>query len=525
MVAQSSGSQLRVEPAALPRRIAMLVTLCAYLSACTSWKTQSVAPEQVFLTKQPKQVRVTRADQSRLVLVNPEITGDSLVGELPGSGKQGQPSRRAGVPLAEVKQVAIQGVDAGKTILLGVGLGVTALVVIAAATYDSPSLVDDNHPAVSCPLVYSWDGEGWRLDSGTFGGAIAAALARTDVDNLLYATAQAGWLRLRVANELDETDYLDGLSVLAVDHDPEVTVAPDADGGIHTLEALTPVADARDFRGADALARVRVRDGWSWESNPTRRDTALAADIRDGIELVFAKPPAVGFARLVVDGHNTPWAAHLTQEFVHAHGRATQAWYDSLASSPEMAHRLGSMMAREGFLKASVRTAEGWEPQGFIWEAGPEIVKRQVLPLDLSRVPGDSVRIRLESAPSFWLIDYAAIDYSVPRPITVHHIALDSATDGEGRNVGDLIKSEDGRHYIMTNGEAAELAFRVPPVPAGRARSYLLRSTGWYRIHGPEMKEPDLPLLDAIVNAERGASRVAVARLNDALAVLHRSRP
>lgn len=61
----------------------------------------------------------------------------------------------------------------------------------------------------SCPLVYSWDGQRWRLDSGTFGGAIMPALARTEVDNLLHAVPVGDSLRLRITNELNETDHLD----------------------------------------------------------------------------------------------------------------------------------------------------------------------------------------------------------------------------------------------------------------------------------------------------------------------------
>jgi hypothetical protein len=39
--------------------------------------------------------------------------------------------------------------------------------------------------------------------------------------------------RLKVANELRETDYVDALHVLAVDHEAGLAVAPDASGGNH----------------------------------------------------------------------------------------------------------------------------------------------------------------------------------------------------------------------------------------------------------------------------------------------------
>jgi hypothetical protein len=467
-------------------------------------------------------VRLQLVNGATLVLARPAIIGDSLIGAPPGSNPK-RIAQRLAVPLSDIQSVEVQRVNGGKTALLVAGLGITAMAVIAAAT-----CCDDVAPAssgsggyggdapVSCPLVYSWDGARWRLDSGTFGGAIAPALARVDVDNLVYATAEAGLLRLRVANEQNETDYLDALSVLAVDHDPGLLVAPGSDGQLYALGSLISPLSARDFRGRDALPRVRSADGWNWESNPSNRDTALVADIRDGIELAFPRPETRQ-AHLVLDGNNSPWSAHLMEQFIAAHGRDTRAWYDSLSSHPELARRVGSMLAREAFLGVSLWTGASWVSLGSIWEAGPEIAKRQVFPIDLSRVPGDSVRIRLESAPSFWLIDHVALAAAQSEPVSVTELWPERAVDRSGANVLGLLHSMDQREYVMENGASAELRFRVPDVPRGKARSYLVRSSGWYRVHGPETEAADLAVLHRVLTEEHGASRLSVARFNDAL--------
>ena len=512
-----------------PAHLAAIAILAPLASGCMTWKTQSAAPEQVLAEKTPDRVRVTRPDGSTMELVHPLIVGDTLAGTRLGSSGTTSNSRIA-IPLSDVQSVSIRQVNAGRTALLIGGLGVTAIAVIGAATRADPppppppSTSDTPPWGVSCPLVYSWDGTTWRLDSGTFGGAIAPALSRTDVDNLVYATAQDGMLSLRVTNELNETDHLDALSVLAVDHAPGLTVAPDAAGRVHTLGQLMAPATARDFRGADALARVAAADGWNWESNPTQRDTAVAADIRDGLELVFPNP-RVQYARLVVDGNNTPWASHLMQEFVGAHGRATQAWYDSLETYPHLARGLGTMIAQQAFLGVSVWADGRWQQQGYIWEAGPEIVKRQVFTLDLSRVEGDNLRIRLESAPSLWLIDYVALDSSAPATLEVHEVFAESARNHPGADVSDRLRFRDGRDFVMEHGDGAEMRFQVPGVPAGRSRSYLVRSSGWYRIHGPETAAPDTKVLARVLTEPHGASREAVAKFNHALLTLARVQP
>jgi hypothetical protein len=516
-------------PRGLIGRAVLLTLIGLPAEGCMSWKTQPVAPDQV-VAQRPDQVRLTVAGGGTVVVVGPTIVGDSLIGAPAGANPK-HIAQRLAIPLSDIQSVEVQRLNAGKTALAVAGVGITAAVVIAAATWDGPfgnssgsgsSSGGDTYGA-SCPMVYSWDGSSWRLDSGTFGGAIAPALARTDVDNLAYATAQNGILRLRVANELNETDYLDALSLLAVDHDLGLTVAPGGDGRLYALGSLASPMSARDFRGRDALARVHAADGWNWESNPSDRDTAIAADIRDGIELAFPKPHTPE-ARLVLDGNITPWATHLMQEFIAAHGRDTRAWYDSLATHPELARRMGTMLAQEAFLGVSVWTGHQWAPQGYIWEAGPEIIKRQVFPLDLSRVQGDTIRIRLESAPAFWLIDQVALAAAGAELGSVTEVWPESAIERSGADLSDLLRSQDRTYYVMENGASAELRFRVPSVPAGRGRSYLVRSAGWYRIHAPETQPADVALLHQVLNEEHGASRLSVARFNDALRSMQASQ-
>jgi hypothetical protein len=253
----------------------------------------------------------------------------------------------------------------------------------------------------------------------------------------------------------------------------------------------------------------------------------VAADVRDGLELEFSRPEGAGQATLVLDANNTPWAAALMQQFVAAHGRETDAWYASMNANPLAALTLGQRLAREGFLQVSVRTDEGWEPQGLVWEAGPEVAKRQAMRLDLSGVEGETVTVRLESIPMFWNIDRVAMDFSWtdesgPALEVLEVEAQSARLEADGRDVTAVLSAIDASHVVLERGETAELEFLVPPVSDGSARSYLAVSTGWYRIHAAASDaEPN----EAVVRIEQDyhpgdLSRLAVAELNDALAAL-----
>lgn len=368
----------------------------------------------------------------------------------------------------------------------------------------------------SCPLVYSLDGGEWWLDSGTFGGAIMRAMQRTDTDNLDRLAPANGLLRLRVTNELNETDHIDALKVLAVDHPAGTRIVPDSRGGLHVIRNPDPPLAAHDFDGNDALVRVARSDGRSWESVRRLRDASRREEIRDGLVLVFRRPPA-NDVHLIVDGNNTEWAAHLMSRWIAARGPGVQAWYDSLNAKPQLARMLAERVAEQAFLEVSVRIGDKWQRQAMIWEAGPEISKKQIVHLDLGGVRGDSVLVRLEAPPAFWRIDAVALEAARYADIRIHPVSASSAVPHEGNDPLSSIASTDNDYLTLETGEWVELAFADPYRRRDRTRSYLLRSTGWYRIHTPAEASPDDGLLGQVENDVNGLSRIATWMLNESI--------
>ncbi len=496
------------------------ITLVTFGLGCSTWKSPEVPPAQVVTEQRPDHVRVLWSG-GETEMWHPRIVGDSLVG-VRIAAEHGDSAGQVAVALADIFQVQVRGVSAGKTVaLVGIGVGVLLVIAAAASEASSPKPVCTGSTCQSCPFVYAWNGHDWQLASGTFGGAIMPALARTAVDNL-PAVPPGSTLQLRITNELQETDYVDRVAVLAVDHPPTVTVAPDGQGHLHSVGQLTPPLAARDFRGHDALARVRGTDGWAWESGPADRDSSVDADVRDGLELTFPRPSGASWAQLVIDAANSAWAEYMMGRFVSFHGTGTDAWYDSVAAHPALAAEIGAMMAREIYLVAYLDVDGRWERRGVVREAGPEVWKRQVVSLDLRGVTGDVVRVRLESAPALWLIDRVAMDYAASLPLEIHELAAARAVDHRGTDVRPQLLDVDRRYYRLEPGDAADLTFAVPPVPRERTRSYVLVTHGWYRLHVPATGAPQTALLQRALTEPLAASRIVTGDLQHAVAALDR---
>jgi hypothetical protein len=499
------------------RSVAAVAIVLLAVSSCRTWQ-EWTGPPAAALADRPDRIRITNSEGRLLTIVSPVLEGDSLAG-LPLFGPMGVQAPRIAIATSDIQRIELRRISGART-AFAVGGGVTLLLVAAAAVQAaSEDPAPPSGDVTSCPLVYSWDGERWRLDSGTFGGAITEALARTDIDNLDYATASAeGIVRLKVANELAETDYVDALRLLVVDHPLGTMVAPSSEGELLGLLDPRPPDAARGLDGTDALARLAARDGWSWESSLST--PVVGGDPRDGLELEFARPVEASRALLVVDGRNTPWAAHLLAEYLRAHGDGLDAWYASLDGDPARARRFFERLAEQAFLRVSVLTDDGWHTQALVWEAGPEIVKRQVVSLDLSRVAGETVRVRLTAPASFWLIDHAAIDYGPEPSLVVREADAPTARPPGGDDIRTRLAAADGRYWVARTGDSTEVTFRVPATVPGHARTYLLASTGWYRVDARRDGPPDEETLTRMERERDAIARISLERRETALSTL-----
>ena len=503
---------------ALGRRclIGLALISLTFGAGCHSWRRKPLTSHQQVLTKSPD-VRVTLADGRKVELSKTRLSGDSIVGLVQFFNGKMAP---AGVPLDQVVRLEVREFSTGKTLLLAAGVTAVVVAVAAAASGSGSSGTStpvDTTMTWSCPLVYSWNGEHWRLESGTFGGAMAPALTRTDVDVLESAASVDGQIRLRLTNELREIDHVDAIRVVPLDHHFGTAVVPDPQGGIHVVAAPAPPLSARDDDGREMLGVVSRADGWAWESTLRERDPSRREALRDGLEITFKRPAGAKKLWLVVDAQNTIWASSLLQSYLSAQGDAVDAWYASL-DAPERAAVAQERFIRESFLHVAVATDRGWVDQGYFWEVGPEAMKRQAVPLDLSDVSGDVVRVRLTAPPSFWRIDAAMLAVEETFAGTGEPLKLVSASapDGDHREVLERV---DGREWTMETGKAAELVFADTPRVAGWQRSYVLQSTGWYRIDS-RPGSPDTTLLQRIAADPDGMARVSVERRNAAIRAL-----
>ena len=99
------------------------VGLAMLLQACASWQQPRQGDGGALKISSEHPLRVTLVNGNELLLSNPRVVGDSIVGEL------GYSAERMAVSLKDVKRLQERRVSAGRTAAAGAGIGAGAVVL------------------------------------------------------------------------------------------------------------------------------------------------------------------------------------------------------------------------------------------------------------------------------------------------------------------------------------------------------------------------------------------------------------
>jgi hypothetical protein len=481
----------------MPKRmVAMVLAVVLCLAGCHVKRVQQLPPTSVAQPEKETIVGVTT------------VKGEQVSFDPPGASIQDKTLHASvkktpyELPLDQVQRFWVQRKELSKARTIGL---VAAVVVGTVVVIVAVGLATKQ----SCPFVYSWDGSQYVFDAEPYGGAISRGLQKDDITQLERLREQDGFYRLKLTNEVDETQFTNLTELLVVDHPDGTRVVPDVRGNLHTLSAPQRLLSARDASGRDLLPWLRATDGLIWEP-PALPDAE--GKLQDDIIMTFPKPSGATQAKLVANVATGLWGSYMIKKMVELRGKDAGAWYELMDQSQAARDDLFAWEVREQLyaLKIYVEEPTGWEVRGVLPGVGPFISKDRVLPLDVSRVRGDKLRIRIHPPAGFWALNSFAVDYSADRPLHVETVRPQTARDLEGKDVlPDLLGNQD-RYLAMPNiGDTADLAFAVPSRSAGTDRTIFLHSRGYYSLHLASTGEPDTKTLREIENVPGAAARFA----------------
>jgi hypothetical protein len=217
-------------------------------------------------------------------------------------------------------------------------------------------------------------------------------------------------------------------------------------------------------------------------------------------------------ARLITNVATGIWGSHMIRAMLELRGREVGAWYARVDGGTHSRDSLLAWDLREELyhLRIEVQEPDGWRTRGVLPGGGPFISEDRVLPLDLSRVEGDSVRLRIRPPRGFWALNSFALDYEDATPATVDTLRPVTAKDARWGDMLTALSTSDDRYYAMPyTGDYGHLTFDAPAPRPGLTRTVLLHTRGYYRLHLPIGGAPDTATLNRLSFVPGAAARFA----------------
>ena len=367
----------------------------------------------------------------------------------------------------------------------------------------------------SCPMIWTWDGKGFRFITDVLGVAPLGAMSGdgsffpVDHDEYIQIPGEAlqrnaeGHYEIRVTEELSEVSYLDQLHLIAVDHPADVEIftnekwkaPPFPEFRLYgSMKHVYPMA-ARDSGGHDVLARLLKQD-FVYPDQFKRTESGMAE--LHTLDLDFG-PGVARDNRAVMmlhgwvdwaDGSTFLAAAQETREgLIQPYLQVRDAagkWVTVIEDMgmPDGKPKTIAVDLTGKFLSASreVRIVTNmcvyWD-EIFLSEssAAPQVTQTRVPTLTADvRFRGFSaskIHPERKQPETFYYEPHTELSYWNPTP------------QGRYTRYGDvmrLVENADDMFVIMGAGDELRLQFDVAALPAvakGFKRDYLLKVDGW----------------------------------------------
>lgn len=338
----------------------------------------------------------------------------------------------------------------------------------------------------SCPHLYAFDGETYRLDADLASGALYRGAEREDSDRLESLRAVDGQYRVRLQNDLEEIDNVDSLALLVVDAPEGVEVLPTPSGELVSVAGALGPTRAVDALGRDVLGLLGADDGQGVGVSRTAGLPERAT--RDSWTVELPRPPgASSRALLVLRARNTQFAEDAFIQYMAKMGHGVRPLLEMAAGSDEgcacYRQYMNEEVERLGLplrVRVGAAGAAATPGRSALEPIGPATLRTLAVPIDLP--PGDGpIVVELDATARFWEIDRVALAPPERAALDVRMLSPRSATTTRGDDALGLLAGSDQRRVVIRPGERVDVRFDAPPPPReGQRRTVVARLRGYY---------------------------------------------
>ena len=319
----------------------------------------------------------------------------------------------------------------------------------------------------NCPHVYVLNGEKFERSSNAFVGSVSPQLEATDYSVLQNNHSEN--VKINIMNEdTVEKQYINEVKLLHVSHSNKVKIMTDQSGNIYTINNPIPPLQK------SLLSLTEKRDNLTYEFNTLSEKSDLSE-----LELTF---PIIGNSKqskLVLSAKNSYWASYVMKEWYQLFGSEINNIREK--NEKVSANKQLNWQKEQGIRMSIYINEKGtWVFQKSVNVIGNTVFKDFVIPIDLSKIQEDQVKVKLVSGYKLWELDYAAIDFSENEAVSVKELSPSKIILNDSTISNYAINDDDTQYETMTFGSTLSLEFNKTQNKESESSTNILKLKGYY---------------------------------------------
>jgi hypothetical protein len=374
------------------------------------------------------------------------------------------------------------------------------------------------HPIHSCPFVYTNDGNEYHFEGQAFAGAITQGLERDDYIRLNFLKSINGKYELILKNDpADEEQYIKNIGLQFYDHSPKTNIICDYNGNLFEYENVIAPVSAKDEQQRDISGYINSKDDNYWESSFPGDISQIPNNYSNSLEFNFIKPKGRDSVHFAFRMGSSFLGSEMIRQYLNLLGKKADDFYTKIDNKdPETIKKFLYLTEGEQLYHMNIEVFNGKEyiSKGKIKSNGSLFMEERIMNLDISDIPGDTLKILLKPAFGFWKIDYLNIINDNISEVKSTKIIPYSITDKNNytirqKNLKNL-DSWESYFNLKKQNDFLKVVFLAPEKESGAMRAIFLKTTGFYRIFTPANAKDQSVLFESFFKIKGSAKKYAI---------------
>jgi len=175
------------------------------------------------------------------------------------------------------------------------------------------------------------------------------------------------------------------------------------------------------------------------------------------------------------------FASFIWNDFMQLIGKNNLQYLEQMQTDPVLNSMVLGWVSDDGLFYVEVWDGANWVVQD-AFGAGNEVFTEVIVPVEVPE-GADTVKVRLRSATSMFVVDSALMDFSEQEDYEVQVLSASSAVqerDGAEWGVLEDLLLDDALHVTEQTGDVIHLEFDTVPEEQGAERSYIVSVKGYF---------------------------------------------